>query len=135
MNEDYADEMARLMQSSIELLRGVLADASNDTTITDPPSKVAITNAISTISFASTYTQLVADNIGASVEGGIVLYYMGNMNRYVCFECYNDGDIVLGWSERTCQPCARECTLNELNHDSEWAKILRFLMGETGWDT
>lgn len=60
----------------------------------EPPGTQACSNAVSVLTSCYTWTALLPDRISPSVEGGVVLYYLGHHGRYIFFECYNQGEIV-----------------------------------------
>ena len=70
------------------------------------PNRVAI-QAAQRVLDALQHAGLKPDRIVPSAEGGVgIVFFRGD--RYADFECFNDGGVLIGMSDRTGNPIVRE---------------------------
>jgi len=122
---DLANAQKRSLQAAVDRAVGFLSDQHDSPRSTD----ASVSAAIAIMCRVQQLTRDVPERVEASIEGSVVVYYLGRNSRYSLFECYNDGDTVVLCSDRKGWMFTADVTaVQSLNADL-LVQIKHFLMG------
>lgn len=93
----------------------------------EPPNSTAAENAKSVIE-ALVESLEYPDKIAPSAENGIAIYWY-HLNKYALIECYNDGTILAGISDRDGYCDSWNVTINDSDLKEASDKMITFLYG------